>query len=60
MKNILSAVFVIGFVLTGCGIDSIFNGGAVVWSVIAATTAICGYFVVKGECYGEGAGDYQH
>lgn len=60
MKNILSAVFVIGFAFTGCGIDSIFNGGAVVWSVIAAITAICGYFVVKGECYGEGTGDYQY
>ena len=60
MRNILSAVFVIGFVLTGCGIDSIFNGGAVVWSVIAITTAICGYFIVKGECYGEGNCDYQH
>lgn len=60
MKNILSAVFVIGFVLTGCGIDSIFNGGAVTWSVIATITAICGYFVVKGECYGEGTSDYQH
>lgn len=60
MKNILSAVFVIGFVVTGCGIDSIFNGGAVVWSVIATITAICGYFVVKGESYGERKCDSQY
>lgn len=33
MKRILSIMFVIMFILTGCGIDSLFNGGAIQWLI---------------------------
>lgn len=48
MKHkIVSAMFVVGFTLTGCGVDSIFEGGFKTWLVCFVITAICGYFLLK-------------
>lgn len=47
--KILSAVFTVGFILTGCGVDSIFEGGFPFWMFCAGVTAICGYFLFNGE-----------
>lgn len=49
--KILSAVFVVSFALTGCGIDSIFDGGFPFWLFCFLVTAVCGYFLFgqKGE-----------
>lgn len=47
IKSILEVIFVLLFVLTGCSIDSFFEGGALEWSIaflilIAVAMAIGG------------------
>lgn len=43
--KILSAVFTVGFIITGCGVDSIFTDGLPFWLFCFGVTAICGYFL---------------
>lgn len=33
VKSILEVVFVLLFILTGCSVDSFFDGGALEWSI---------------------------
>lgn len=44
-KKILSAVVYCGFAVTGCGVDSIFDGGLPCWLFAAGVTIVCGYFL---------------
>lgn len=51
-EKILSAVFVISFTLTGCGIESIFDEqGLPFWIFCFGVTATVGYFLFgrKGD-----------
>ena len=45
MKKILSAVCYVSFVIVGAGIDSIFDGGFVLWLVSLGVMFISGYFL---------------
>ena len=49
--KILSTVFTVGCALTGCGVDSIFEGGFLFWLFCFGVTAVCGYFLFgqKGD-----------
>lgn len=50
MKNsILSIVFIISFIITGCGIDSIFEGGAVQWGISALILIIVAWVLFGGK-----------
>lgn len=47
LKGILEVIFVLLFILTGCSVDSFFEGGALEWSIaflilIAVAMAIGG------------------
>ncbi len=47
LKGILEVIFVLLFILTGCSVDSFFDGGALEWSIaflilIAVAMAIGG------------------
>lgn len=44
-KKILSAIVTVGFIITGCGVDDIFDGGLPCWLVAAGVTVISGYFL---------------
>lgn len=46
--KIISAVFTVSFILTGCGIDSIFDeNGLPFWLFCFGVTAVSGYFLCK-------------
>ncbi len=45
-EKILSVVFTVGFAITGCGVDDIFEGGLPCWLVALGVTVISGYFLL--------------
>lgn len=51
MKRILGAVFVVSFMLTGCGIDSIFDGGKslATWIVTAGVAVLSAWAICREE-----------
>lgn len=51
-ERILTTIFTLGFILTGCGIDSAFEEGSLgFWLLCFGVTAVCGYILLckKGE-----------
>lgn len=51
MKKIVSAVFTVSFILTGCGVDGIFTDGLPFWCFCFGVMVVCGYilFGTKGD-----------
>lgn len=51
MKRILGAVFVVSFMLTGCGIDSIFDGGKslATWIITAGVAVLSAWAICREE-----------
>ncbi len=49
IKKIAGAVFVVSFVLTGCGIESIFNGGFTEWLFCFMVAVACAAVLFGGE-----------
>ena len=50
-KRILGAVFMVAFMLTGCDIDSIFDGGKslATWIVTAGVAVLSAWAICRGE-----------
>ena len=50
-KRILGAVFIVSFMLTGCGIDSIFDGGKslATWIVTAGVAVLSAWAICREE-----------
>ena len=50
-KRILGAVFMVSFMLTGCGIDSIFDGGKslATWIVTAGVAVLSAWAICREE-----------
>ena len=50
-QRILGAVFVVSFMLTGCGIDSIFDGGKslATWIVTAGVAVLSAWAICREE-----------
>lgn len=53
-EKVITTMFTVGFVLTGCGIDSAFADGKCslgFWLFCFGVTAVCGYILLckKGE-----------
>lgn len=48
VRNILETIFVLLFILTGCSVDSFFEGGALEWS-IAFFVLLAVAFVIGGN-----------
>lgn len=59
MTKVLMAIFVIAFSMTGCGIDSIFTGGAVTWTMCALITLLSGILLILIAEEGEDNGSEQ-
>ena len=50
-QRILGAVFVVAFMLTGCGIDSIFDGGKslATWIITAGVAVLSAWAITREE-----------
>ena len=50
-QRILGAVFVVSFMLTGCGIDSIFDGGKslATWIITAGVAVLSAWAITREE-----------
>lgn len=46
-EKIVSAIFTVGFAVTGCSVDSIFEGGLICWLAFATITAISGCYLLN-------------
>lgn len=51
MREFLEMVFVLMFIITGCSVDSIFDGGAFVWCASFLITILVAWVLFGG--YGE-------
>ncbi len=47
-EKVIGGMFTVSFILTGCGVDSIFESGEslATWSVAALVTIICGFILL--------------
>jgi len=50
-QRILGAVFMVSFILTGCGIDSIFDGGnsLATWIITAGAAVLSAWAICREE-----------
>lgn len=47
--KVLSVLFTASFLITGCGIEAIFNGGFKEWCFCFMFTAVCGFVLFGGK-----------